>query len=446
MFINAFNLQHNPPGAWQEQYIPDLNGRPLKDITFTDSLTGYALIGHDNADSNFILKTTNSGDNWNVIRIENRRINKISFLNNDTGFACGANPLTAYLIRTTNGGLNWSPLNTSSTGWTITEMFVLNTDTIWTCEDEINFFLRRTTNGGATWANQFEQTSRLKEIYMFNGRIGFMCESSKLFKTTNSGDNWILQTGGKAFGDIYFADSLHGWKRNMADLTNDTMVKTTNGGMNWFSIDVPRRGSIYGGNLSILGGMRFFTNINTDTIWGTGGYITYSGNIDKGLLFMSTNGGQSWLIQIPDTSFRISQYWYNSFTNKNNGWTFTFSTNKGIHTRTGGDATFITNIIQTQNSVSDKFILFQNYPNPFNPKTKIKYQLDFSKFVTIKIYDLQGKEIITLVNKKQNTGYHEVEFNSDEARNRIQLSSGIYFYSLYLDGEWADTKKMILLK
>jgi photosystem II stability/assembly factor-like uncharacterized protein len=446
IFINAVNLQHNPPSGWQQQYIPDLNGRPLKDITFTDSLTGYALIGHDNADSNFIFKTTNSGDNWNVIRIENRRINKISFLNNDTGFACGANPLTAYLIRTTNGGLNWIPLNTSSTGWTITEMFVLNTDTIWTCEDEINFFLRRTTNGGATWANQFEQTSRLKDIYMFNGRIGFMCESSKLFKTTNSGDNWILQTGEKAFGDIYFADSLHGWKRNLADLTNDTMVKTTNGGMNWFSIDVPRSGSIYGGNISGFFGMSYFTNINEDTIWGSGGAIAYSGNVYKGILYKSTNGGQNWLIQIPDTSFRISQYWYNNFTNKNNGWTYRFSRNNGIHTVVGGDSTFVTGTYQIQNSIPDKFILFQNYPNPFNPKTKIQYQLDVSKFVTIKIYNLQGKEIITLVNKKQNNGYHEVEFNSDEARNRNQLSSGIYFYSLYLNGEWADTKKMILLK
>jgi hypothetical protein len=325
-------------------------------------------------------------------------------------------------------------------------MFALNSDTIWIIDFYLGYFIRKTTNAGITWITQFQGNNELKNIYMFNHRIGFACESSKLFKTTNSGDNWILQTGGKAFGDIYFADSLLGWKRNLADLTNDTMVKTTNGGMNWFSIDVPRSGSIYGGNISGFFGMSYFTNINEDTIWGSGGAIAYSGNVYKGILYKSTNGGQNWLIQIPDTSFRISQYWYNNFTNKNNGWTYRFSRNNGIHTVVGGDSTFVTGTYQIQNSIPDKFILFQNYPNPFNPKTKIKYQLDVSKFVTIKIYNLQAKQIITLVNKKQNTGYHEVEFNSDEARNRNQLSSGIYFYSLYLDGEWADTKKMILLK
>ena len=96
----------------------------------------------------------------------------------------------------------------------IRRIFILNTDTMWTCETEINYYIRRTTNGGNSWTQQFTQTISLKKIYMYNGRIGFMCESSKLFKTTNSGDNWILQPGQKAFRDIYFADSLLGWKRN----------------------------------------------------------------------------------------------------------------------------------------------------------------------------------------------------------------------------------------
>ncbi|MBK8382869.1 MAG: hypothetical protein IPL16_13495 [Ignavibacteria bacterium] len=138
---------------------------------------------------------------------------------------------------------------------------------------------------------------------MYNSRIGYICESDYLFKTTNSGDNWILQPGKQAFRDIYFADSLLGWKSNSADLINDTLVKTTNGGLNWFNIDVPLSGAIYGGNISRFNGMRYFSHINKDTIWGSGGAISYPGNVYRAILFKSNNGGLNWLIQIPDTAF-----------------------------------------------------------------------------------------------------------------------------------------------
>ncbi len=441
IFIIAFNFSDNPPvNGWQQQFMPNFNGKPLKDITFTDSLTGYALIGYDNSDSNFILKTTNSGDNWDVIRIENRQINKISFLNNDTGYVCGANPLTAYLIRTTNGGLNWSNVNTSATGWEITNMFVLNTDTMWTCETQINYYIRRTTNGGNSWTQQYTQTSSLNNIYMYNGRIGFMCESSKLLKTTNSGDNWILQPGQKAFRDIYFADSLLGWKKNSADLINDTLVKTTNGGLNWFNSDVPRSGTIYGGNISRFYGMTYFSNINKDTIWGSGGAISYPGNVYKAILYKSNNGGQNWLIQIPDTAFRYSGFFFNIFLNKNIGWAYTYNRYQGIHTVTGGDSTFYTSIDENVLSQPDNFILKQNYPNPFNPVTTIEYEIYSKGFVNLSVYNIQGKKQTELVNKIQNTGNYKVNLNGSD------LPSGVYFYTMFVNGKRVDTKKMMLLK
>jgi len=440
-FIIAFNFSDNPPiSGWQQQFMPNFNGKPLKDITFTDSLTGYALIGFDNSDSNFILKTTNSGDNWNVIRIENRQINKISFLNNDTGYVCGANPLTAYLIRTTNGGLNWSNVNTSATGWEITDMFVLNTDTMWTCETEIDYYIRRTTNGGNSWTQQFTQTSSLDNIYMYNGRIGFMCESSKLFKTTNSGDNWILQPGQQAFRDIYFADSLLGWKRNLVAFETDTLVKTTNGGLNWFNIDVPRRGTVYGGSLYPWSHVDYFSNLNKDTIWGSGGAISYPGNYLKGILYKSNNGGQNWLIQIPDTGFGLRQYFFINFINKNIGWTYNNYFNRGIHTTRGGDSTFFTSIDENVLIQPDNFILKQNYPNPFNPVTTIEYEISSKGFINLSVYNIQGKKQTELVNKIQNTGNYKVNFNGSD------LPTGVYFYTMFVNGNRVQTKKMMLLK
>ncbi|NOX17073.1 MAG: T9SS type A sorting domain-containing protein [Chlorobi bacterium] len=90
--------------------------------------------------------------------------------------------------------------------------------------------------------------------------------------------------------------------------------------------------------------------------------------------------------------------------------------------------------------------LYQNYPNPFNPTTTIEYSIPFvgnANFayptVTLKIYDILGSEITTLVNEKQHTGNYSIRFNA------TNLSSGIYFYSLQI-GEFTETKKMIFLK
>ncbi|HUX62051.1 MAG TPA: T9SS type A sorting domain-containing protein [Ignavibacteriaceae bacterium] len=85
------------------------------------------------------------------------------------------------------------------------------------------------------------------------------------------------------------------------------------------------------------------------------------------------------------------------------------------------------------------FILYQNYPNPFNPSTVISYSLPERSFATLKIYDVLGREIRTLVNENQSAGTHFVTFNSEE------LSSGVYFYQLTA-GNFVGTKKLVLIK
>lgn len=91
------------------------------------------------------------------------------------------------------------------------------------------------------------------------------------------------------------------------------------------------------------------------------------------------------------------------------------------------------------------FMLEQNYPNPFNPSTKIKWQSPISGWQTIKIYDLLGNEVATLVNEFVEAGNHEVEFNTGEGSRQLTLTSGIYFYQLKADN-FTATKKMILLR
>ncbi len=86
-----------------------------------------------------------------------------------------------------------------------------------------------------------------------------------------------------------------------------------------------------------------------------------------------------------------------------------------------------------------EFLLYQNYPNPFNPRTAIGYQLLANSFVNLRVYDVLGREVASLVNDRQSSGRYQVVF---EAKN---LKSGVYFYTLRA-GNFIDTKKLILLK
>ncbi len=85
------------------------------------------------------------------------------------------------------------------------------------------------------------------------------------------------------------------------------------------------------------------------------------------------------------------------------------------------------------------FKLSQNYPNPFNPITKIAYALPKSGLVTLRVYDILGKEVATLVNEVKNAGNYSVDFNASN------FTSGVYFYKIETNG-FSDIKKMMLIK
>jgi hypothetical protein len=127
---------------------------------------------------------------------------------------------------------------------------------------------------------------------------------------------------------------------------------------------------------------------------------------------------------------------------------------------------YVVSSVESDILTSWKFSLFQNYPNPFNPSTTISYNIplsvmlnsfqhlgdskipnqlgDNNVIVTLKVYDILGREISTLVNQKQKPGNYEVEFSSHSGEGR-NLPSGIYIYELRA-GEFFQTKKMLLIK
>ena len=100
-------------------------------------------------------------------------------------------------------------------------------------------------------------------------------------------------------------------------------------------------------------------------------------------------------------------------------------------------------------TIPGEFRLYQNYPNPFNPSTRIQYQVSSSSQITLKVYDVLGNEVATLVNEYKPAGSYEVEFSakggSASGGNAYSLVSGIYFYQLRT-GSFIQTKKMVLIK
>ena len=107
-----------------------------------------------------------------------------------------------------------------------------------------------------------------------------------------------------------------------------------------------------------------------------------------------------------------------------------------------GSPTFV----EDDKNLPINFALEQNYPNPFNPSTKIKFAIptagnngNQSIQTTLKVYDILGNEVITLVNEEKSAGNYEVNFNASE------LSTGVYFYTIKA-GNFSDTKKIILIK
>ncbi|MBL7127812.1 MAG: DUF1028 domain-containing protein [Ignavibacteria bacterium] len=101
---------------------------------------------------------------------------------------------------------------------------------------------------------------------------------------------------------------------------------------------------------------------------------------------------------------------------------------------------WVTNVSNYTNEVPDRFILYQNYPNPFNPKTKISYGLKEAGNVKIIVYDALGKEVSTLIEQKQTAGTYSIEFNASNQ------SSGVYIYSMIVNGIIVETRRMVLTK
>jgi hypothetical protein len=159
----------------------------------------------------------------------------------------------------------------------------------------------------------------------------------------------------------------------------------------------------------------------------------------NGKIFISTDDGDNWLEQI------------SSINDDLNAIKFSFIDPTGYSVGDNGAILFTSNgggiNSVGENNQPNEIILSQNYPNPFNPSTNIEYELNSRQYIQLKIFDVLGNKIITLVNEEQPVGTYNIEF--DPSLIISKQSSGIYFYQLSTTGEEGNTvqtRKMIYLK
>lgn len=226
-----------------------------------------------------------------------------------------------------------------------------------------------------------------------------------IYKSSNSGINFsIIKNGISAYERIWAVDS-----NTVIAVGGTTFSRSTNSGINWTDITYPV-------SLHSL----YFPNVST-------GYMT--GN--SGKMYKTTNKGLNWTEQaIPITNNLIDCYFVSALTGYALG-----SNNTVFKTTTGG----VTQIKKSNEQTISDYELYQNYPNPFNPSTVIKYKIQGTGFVNLRIYDILGKEISVLVNEKQIPGEYKMTW---DAKN---YPAGVYYYKL-TSGNLIQIRKMILLK
>ena len=231
-----------------------------------------------------------------------------------------------------------------------------------------------------------------------------------------SGTSWSL--GNSGVTNNLYGVPLFGSK----DITvgsGGLILRSTNLGVNWFSPNSMTHKNIYSVEYSVN---------NTSRIYCVG---------DSGLILKSTNDGFNWGFQNSGTNNNLHSVFF--YLDDNTGYAVGDNGTILKTTDGGGLMTSAQNFSDGEN-VASEYSLEQNYPNPFNPITHLEFGISKLGFVTVKIYDVLGNEVETLLNENKIEGSYEIEFNGEE------FSSGIYFYSLFVDGNLIDTKRMVLLK
>lgn len=377
-----------------------------------------------------IFRSSNNGLSWDTVNtgLENKYVWTITAQNNyifagtDSG-----------LFRSTNNGNNWSSIHNNIFKKYVYHLacdgqFIYAGTVIGMCRssdqgitwDSINNGLpKRTINNMTVGINAVSVSSS----YAYTGIQPFPYGIPRLYRSSDNGNNWIpIIYSGMDSITVY---SLLAKDSILLCGTDKGVYISRNSGISWRLIH----------EISINIGLFAFSIIDEKNMM-----IGHYGNG----VYVSTNGGVNWFTR----NEGLYPGEYNSCALYSVG-NYTFLGTRPFDTYLPSIFRRLTQqiipVIENNTRIPEDIDLYQNYPNPFNPSTKIRFSIVSSplvlegNLVQLKVYDVMGREIQTLVNERLNPGTYEVTFDGS------LLNSGLYFYKLTTEG-CSETKKMLLIK
>lgn len=411
-----------------------------------------------------LLKTSDGGKNWNQTYFgSDVDIVSMFFLNREVGWAVG---YYGRVLKTVDGGATWSSQTINSN--ILTTVYFLDAFTGFTAGADGSFY--KTTNGGTSWTKKNITNGSVEWFFGIsfstqrNGVAvgGFAGSSQMIYQTTDKGATWVRRTpvSTNFLCGISFVDALNGWAVGY----KGEIIKTLDGGGTW-----SRQGAVSNAQLNAVG---ILPNGNAVAAGENGAALIYRSFSTQPWLYLikpnggdvfkigtyqkiswygelvpfvkteySTNGGTSWVLIADSVSGNSGSYNWLVPNSPSNECLLKISSSDNLAISDISQSIFTialgTGIEELNRPVN--YAVKQNFPNPFNPVTTILYQIPVSGNVTIKVFNILGDEITTLVDEYQNPGSYQIKWNG------TNYPSGVYFYDIRSGGFQAK-KKMLLLK
>lgn len=407
-------------------------GVQIQGMEFLTDNFGIA-VGHNG----YVFRTTNGGRWWEVQKLEvtgqifgrDESLHGVSII--DSGFAVVAGP-GGTVFRTYDGGVSWQSVG-----------FPVLPDSFWI--EDVKFTSRtngwlvglygsggavyHTTDGGNSWIQVMTNPYYMYAVDFVGSQYGWMASTGPwYYRTTNGGTSWLLEryplwTMNPNVSDIKFVDRNNGWAVGWYGF----VVHTTDGGVSWNFQEI-------GGTPEDPDILFSIHPISPMEAWAVGREsdpLTL-----RGVTYHTTDGGATWVREI--TAPRL--YWSYRIAGSPSGHLWVGGYEGRILKRTAPTA------VDEDDRTPQAFRLEQNYPNPFNPSTRIRFSvgqenqnMGEGERVTLKVYDVLGREVATLVNEIKPPGSYEVTWDASG------MASGTYFYRLQA-GEFVQTRKLLYLR
>ncbi|MBI5472970.1 MAG: T9SS type A sorting domain-containing protein [Ignavibacteriae bacterium] len=380
-----------------------------------------------------VLRTTSGGNTWTSVGggAIDGDVFAMDAVNGDTALV-STTPAATFIYRTANGGVSWSQVFSQQNGL-LNGIRMLDAMNGIAVGDPVGgkWTVVRTLNSGASWSRIATEPPQIGAEFGWTGslatfgttRIWFGTNNSIIYRSTDLGATWMAATTPVTnIQAIWFNSSMMG----LASGSSTMMIRTTDGGLNWSSLSAPCAFT----SLTGLPGTRKF--------WG----VCSSG------IFYSSDSGSTWTSN-PPHGYSATGLSVISITGSSpwvSGWAV------GIAGKTVHYQPVVDGAPTTPARIPEHFMLHQNYPNPFNPTTTIRFTVPVNvgtgpagialagrHALSLRVYDVLGREVATLVNEVKEPGTHAVTWDASG------FASGMYFCRL-TSGQFVQTKKTILIR